>query len=159
MDLEHHERFRESIPRRDFLGILALGSSGVAILLAIGGSLKLPMPSVFPESSHRFPIGKPTDFAETGAAYVREHHVWLLRDEQGLRAISSVCTHLGCITKRQSDGQFLCPCHGSRYDADGRIIAGPAPRDLANLAISLAPNGQLEVDKLKSVPLDKRFYI
>ena len=43
-----------------------------------------------------------------------------------------VCTHLGCIpmpNKGDFDG-FFCPCHGSHYDAIGRIRKGPAPKNL-----------------------------
>ncbi len=49
-----------------------------------------------------------------------------------------VCTHLGCVplgagegeSKGEFDGYF-CPCHGSHYDAAGRIRKGPAPTNLA----------------------------
>jgi len=40
-----------------------------------------------------------------------------------------ICTHLGCIPLKTDQG-YLCPCHGSRYDLSGRIVAGPAPLDL-----------------------------
>ncbi len=48
-----------------------------------------------------------------------------------------VCTHLGCIPlgqntgdKRGDYGGWFCPCHGSHYDASGRIRKGPAPKNL-----------------------------
>ena len=44
-----------------------------------------------------------------------------------------VCTHLGCIPLGDGAGDFngwFCPCHGSHYDAAGRIRKGPAPRNL-----------------------------
>jgi ubiquinol-cytochrome c reductase iron-sulfur subunit len=40
-----------------------------------------------------------------------------------------VCTHLGCVPSKNKDGWF-CPCHGSVYDNSGRILEGPAPRNL-----------------------------
>lgn len=43
--------------------------------------------------------------------------------------VIGVCTHLGCIPNR-SDYGWLCPCHGSQYDLSGRILRGPAPRNL-----------------------------
>jgi ubiquinol-cytochrome c reductase iron-sulfur subunit len=44
-----------------------------------------------------------------------------------------VCTHLGCVPLGDGAGEFggwFCPCHGSHYDAAGRIRKGPAPRNL-----------------------------
>jgi ubiquinol-cytochrome c reductase iron-sulfur subunit len=52
--------------------------------------------------------------------------------------IVGVCTHLGCIPLGQKTTDprgewrgWFCPCHGSHYDASGRIRKGPAPRNLA----------------------------
>ena len=44
--------------------------------------------------------------------------------------VVGVCTHLGCVPNRRDNG-WLCPCHGSAYDNSGRVIHGPAPRNLA----------------------------
>ncbi len=43
--------------------------------------------------------------------------------------VVGICTHLGCVPGRRDDG-WLCPCHGSVYDNSGRILRGPAPRNL-----------------------------
>jgi ubiquinol-cytochrome c reductase iron-sulfur subunit len=43
--------------------------------------------------------------------------------------VIGICTHLGCIPNRTDEG-WLCPCHGSVYDFSGRILRGPAPRNL-----------------------------
>jgi ubiquinol-cytochrome c reductase iron-sulfur subunit len=48
--------------------------------------------------------------------------------------VIAICTHLGCIPNRDNVGQaggYLCACHGSVYDASGRIMRGPAPLNLA----------------------------
>ncbi|ALF52841.1 cytochrome b6-f complex iron-sulfur subunit [Fortiea sp. LEGE XX443] len=46
--------------------------------------------------------------------------------------INAVCTHLGCVVPwNAAENKFKCPCHGSQYDATGKVVRGPAPRSLA----------------------------
>jgi glycine/D-amino acid oxidase-like deaminating enzyme/nitrite reductase/ring-hydroxylating ferredoxin subunit len=54
------------------------------------------------------------------------------RDEDGVvHRVSAVCRHLGCIVNwNTNEKTWDCPCHGSRYDAVGRVINGPADSDL-----------------------------
>lgn len=52
--------------------------------------------------------------------------------------ITDNCTHLGCTFPwNPNDNQFQCPCHGSRYDADGRVIRGPAPLPLKLVGVKV----------------------
>lgn len=49
--------------------------------------------------------------------------------------VVGVCTHLGCIPTQRKNVQiseegWICSCHGSKYDDSGRIISGPAPKNL-----------------------------
>ena len=43
--------------------------------------------------------------------------------------VVGVCTHMGCVPNRESSG-WMCHCHGSRYDDSGRVLRGPAPKNL-----------------------------
>ena len=43
--------------------------------------------------------------------------------------VVGVCTHMGCVPNK-SDSGWLCPCHGSEYDDSGRVVRGPAPKNL-----------------------------
>ncbi|KAL6143805.1 hypothetical protein ACLB2K_054500 [Fragaria x ananassa] len=46
--------------------------------------------------------------------------------------INAVCTHLGCVVPFNSaENKFICPCHGSQYNDQGRVVRGPAPLSLA----------------------------
>lgn len=51
------------------------------------------------------------------------------------RVLSLTCTHQGCTVVRQKNGEFVCPCHGAKYNAQGKVIKGPAQRDLASFKI------------------------
>lgn len=66
--------------------------------------------------------------------------LFVLPGEGPPRALSLACTHLGCRV-RPVDGGFACPCHGSRYDAGGRPVAGPARRPLSPVALSARGEG------------------
>lgn len=61
--------------------------------------------------------------------------VAVYRDPKGeVHEFSAVCTHLGCIVKwNSSENTWDCPCHGSRFDALGKVIQGPANSDLAEV--------------------------
>lgn len=67
-------------------------------------------------------------------AIMREglHKVAVYRDEHGfVHKLSATCPHLGCIvTWNNADRSWDCPCHGSRFEATGKVVNGPANRDL-----------------------------
>jgi glycine/D-amino acid oxidase-like deaminating enzyme/nitrite reductase/ring-hydroxylating ferredoxin subunit len=70
-------------------------------------------------------------------ARIGARHVAVFRDDEGqLHAVSARCTHLGCFVGwNRADRTWECPCHGSRFAADGTLLQGPAtkplePRDL-----------------------------
>jgi cytochrome b6-f complex iron-sulfur subunit len=46
--------------------------------------------------------------------------------------LNAICTHLGCVVPwNAGQNKFICPCHGSQYDAAGKVVRGPAPLSLA----------------------------
>ncbi len=61
--------------------------------------------------------------------------------------VVGICTHLGCVPNRNPEGGWLCPCHGSMYDASGRVIRGPAPKNLEVPAYSFVSNDKIIIGK------------
>jgi len=159
MDLHSSPRFQVPNQRRDFLGMAAIGSAATALGVAAVGAARLPMPSVFPEANTRVKLGPLSQFVGVPVTPVPEHRLWVLSDAGGLYAISAVCTHLGCIVHAQGDEGYFCPCHGSRFDRDGRPTAGPAPGPLHYLTLSLSADGQLVVDKQQQSASDNRLQL
>ncbi len=158
-DLETSKRFVKVPQRRDFLGLAAICSALVALGTALAGALRLPMPSVFPESNPRRKLGPVQKYLTVEVTPVPENRLWVFAEPDGLYAVSAVCTHLGCVVSRDDDGSYFCPCHGSEFDPMGRVIGGPAPRALIYLELSLSPDGQLVVDQQKEVPPDVRLVV
>ncbi|HVR75019.1 MAG TPA: Rieske 2Fe-2S domain-containing protein, partial [Planctomycetota bacterium] len=63
------------------------------------------------------------------------------RDKHGrVHECSAVCPHLGCIVAWNATEQtWDCPCHGSRFEPDGKVISGPAVNDLAPARVDEGP--------------------
>ena len=136
----------DAMPRRRLLAWLSsAGLAGSALLAAIS-NLVFFKPRVTYGQPANFRIGKPDDFPPGTRIALDAQRVCIVREGGKLAAISTTCTHLGCSVGI-SDTGFACPCHGSRYDQDGNVTGGPAPKALPWFRVSLAPNGELEVDK------------
>ncbi len=158
-DLKASPRFQLEHQRRDFLGMAAMWSAASAIFVALLGAMRLPIPSVFPESNSRVKLGSVDLFQGVAVTPFVEQRLWVFSDDQGLYAISAICTHLGCLVARQEDGEFDCPCHGSRFDSQGKVTKGPAPKPLLRLALSVSPDGQLVVDRQQTVGPEVRLKV
>ncbi|HEY4690341.1 MAG TPA: ubiquinol-cytochrome c reductase iron-sulfur subunit [Anaerolineae bacterium] len=154
-----HNR-QSTIPRRDFLALAGrgalwatLGASIVALIRFLGFAEPEP-PSVFTlDVPQVYPIGTLTPVAN-GRAFIG-------RDERGLFAVLATCTHLGCrVAIRDYNSQpnqiFECPCHGSRFDASGAVLRGPAERPLARAALTLDAEGRVTLDLRQMVSADFR---
>ncbi len=130
-----------SLPRRAVLK-LSLALSGV---LALGGLARFLSYRQPPPASQRIPVGSPDNYAIGSVTAVPQARAWLMRDESGFYAVSGLCTHLGCTVSEEA-GEFVCPCHGSRFRHDGLILKGPALRPLRHLEVSLTEDHQLIID-------------
>jgi menaquinol-cytochrome c reductase iron-sulfur subunit len=112
------------------------------------------VPNVRREPPAKRRLGSPDRFP-LGHTFLADHQVFLIRDEKGFRALSAVCTHLGCTVGRSGDG-YHCPCHGSAFAEDGKNTAGPAPRPLYWRPVTLTGGGSLVVDMESEVAPEVR---
>ena len=136
----------KQIPRRNFLAILSGAGIVGSLLTGIFSSFVFMKPRATYGQPNRFLIGRPEDFPPGARMAIDTKRVCIVREGDKVAAISTTCTHLGCIIAPSATG-FQCPCHGSQFDVDGNVTGGPAPKALSWFAVTLTPSGELEVDK------------
>ena len=158
--------------RRDFLLKLGAGAGVAALTAQAAASLRSLVPNVSYDAPTTVKLGPPAEFPD-GIKFLPDERLFVFRQGNTFHAISAVCTHLGCTVRaealprvetREVGGQpmrlthrFLCPCHGSKYEGDGRNVAGPAPRPLDWYELTVAADdGQLVVDLAREVDHDFR---
>lgn len=105
-------------------------------------------------------LGTVNDIPEGALIAHPSRDVYLGRDELGLYAMTSRCTHEDC-NMIQNEGvdmnlDITCGCHGSRFDRYGAVLAGPANAPLPHLALFAADDGTLGIDESTEVPADSR---
>ncbi|MBX7223527.1 MAG: Rieske (2Fe-2S) protein [Blastocatellia bacterium] len=137
--------------RQLLLWLSSMGLFGSAFV-SIFSNLVFIKPRATYGQPNRFAVGKPDDYPPGTRIALGPQRVCIVREENRVAAISTTCTHLGCIIGT-SDTGFACPCHGSRFDFDGVVTGGPAPKPLPWYQVTLAPNGEMEVDKDAEVPM------
>jgi menaquinol-cytochrome c reductase iron-sulfur subunit len=142
--------------RRSFLGaLLAVGTAFVGALL----SAPLVRFALFPlirqtTDTKRSPVGSLSEFASLTEPAMRtiqieqidgwrktvsEKAVYITKDRQDqLCVLSSICPHLGCtVPWNKEKKQFVCPCHGGTFSADGSRVSGPSQRGMDTLETSV----------------------
>ncbi|MBI4277396.1 MAG: ubiquinol-cytochrome c reductase iron-sulfur subunit [Armatimonadetes bacterium] len=138
---------QERVSRRRLLGagILAAGLAMASSLLALAGRFLLQFTGREPRRQWvdlgvlaSFPDGATTarlySAPGDGETPPRPRRVYVVRRGLQVTVFDPTCTHLGCLSHWQDPAQvFFCPCHGSAFDPEGRVIAGPAPRPLEQL--------------------------
>lgn len=122
--------------------LLTIAWGSVAATLAtMGGALQSYLvPKLTKEPPSSFKAGKISDYPDDGVyeQFKGSQQVWIVRQKGRLFALSTICTHLGCIPNwMAADAKFKCPCHGSGFYMDGVNFEGPAPRPLERFKISL----------------------
>lgn len=142
------------VTRRSFVTgtTFTLGWGAFAVLLASSGAAvqRFLYPNVLFEPPLKFRAGNPADYTpgKVDERFKAKYGAWIVRTEDQIYALSTICTHLGCTPNwLEAEDKFKCPCHGSGYHRDGVNFEGPTPRPLERYAIALTDSGELEIDK------------
>jgi menaquinol-cytochrome c reductase iron-sulfur subunit len=148
--------------RRSFLtALLAAGSAAIGALLAVP-LIRFTLHPVLARTTEKSwsDVGPVDDFQNIDSPVkklvtieqrdgwrktVIEKPVYVVRNAKGnLAVLSAVCTHLGCtVPWVEEDRKFICPCHLGVFDADGKLLSGPPPRDMDRLETKIE-NGVLK---------------
>jgi len=152
---------RVPVNRREFLNLAWLASLGFFTLNIAGVTYLFSMPR-FKEGEFGGVVnaGSVSELPAPGSAPLNlpVAKTWLSNTEAGVVALYKVCTHLGCLYNWNNQQQkFICPCHGSQFEADGSYIKGPAPRSLDRFVVrAIDPNtGEVLAEAVDSpLPLE-----
>jgi len=130
------------ISRRDFLKLARDGFLYLSGALALGGLLRFLNYQAEPAPQTEFDLGSTDNFPLNSQTLLANIPAVLLHAASGFSALSLVCTHLGCTVEQMPEG-FTCPCHGSRYEANGNVLKGPAKLPLQKLRVEVGDNDHL----------------
>lgn len=141
--------------RRRFLSMLGWGALAAAGAGTLVTTVRYLRPNALYEVASRIKLGPPGAIAVGTVLADPAHKLFVVRTEEGFHAMSATCTHLGCLTRYEAEHKrVFCPCHGSRFDLEGNVTGGPAPRPLPRLKLTVE-NGVLIVDTKTLVEPDE----
>jgi cytochrome b6-f complex iron-sulfur subunit len=143
--------------RRRLLFTTGVAAVTTGVTGAVGATARMLWPDVTYESSRRYAVGRPDEVPVDRVTFLPDHRLFLVHTSAGLAAMSAVCTHLGCTVRHVENEGFVCPCHGSRFALDGRVVEGPAPAPLAWFGLQVSRRGELVVDERRVVDPTYRF--
>lgn len=130
----------DGLTRREVLRSGMFATVGAFFSTLGGGALGMVWPIKISGFGAPVPVPKKLNEINVGdpPIMVRDGKYYLTRTEDGLMALYWRCVHLGCtVPWNSAKGVFLCPCHASTYDLTGQNVAGPAPRPLDYMEITV----------------------
>jgi Rieske Fe-S protein len=135
---------KNNLSRRDFLKISTNSLIALSGILGIGGLIRYLSYQYDPTPPSEFDIGPAFKYPTHSRTVIAHIPAIIIHDEEGLRAFSLTCSHLGCAIEERNFG-FECPCHSSRYDLNGVVLKGPAASNLKKLRVEKTEDGNLRV--------------
>ena len=145
-------REQGEITRRSFPFVIT--AAWLVLTAALGGLAsvlgRFMFPNVLFEPVQKFKAGFVADYSvgDVDERWKDKFGIWIVRTEEIMYALISVCTHLGCTPNwLPTQNKFKCPCHGSGYTIDGINFEGPAPFPMRRYEVTLADDGQIVVNE------------
>jgi cytochrome b6-f complex iron-sulfur subunit len=134
------------LTRRGFIKVSTHALLSLSGLLGLGGLLRFFSFHPNPAAPSEFDLGDVSNFP-VGSRTIRADIPAVIFNKEGeILAYSLACTHLGCTVEwDEENAGFVCPCHGSKYDAQGLVIQGPAQRPLRKLRVELLEDKSLKL--------------
>jgi nitrite reductase/ring-hydroxylating ferredoxin subunit len=98
-----------------------------------------------------FDLGPASQFDKPGidARWATSGGFFVVRDGPRLFVVNALCTHQACDLEPAAPN-LQCPCHGSRFTQQGKVLNGPATRSLVHFGITLSAAGHVLVDRRKA---------
>jgi len=139
--------------RRTFLDAIIAASGAVLGAFILYPIARYLVPPKAPEAATRRVVAAKQDEVPPGGFKIfpfgGEPGILIRGKDGGYRALSAVCTHLGCTVQLRPDGQSIwCACHNGLYDLEGRNVSGPPPRPLESFVVHVV-GGDVVVEKAK----------
>ncbi|MEW6405209.1 MAG: Rieske 2Fe-2S domain-containing protein [Chloroflexota bacterium] len=136
-----------NLSRRDFLKIAWSFFGGAALLETAGVFMAYLQPRLTEgEFGSIITAGPVEDFPPNSVTHISNGRFYVVRlGDGGFMAVYHRCTHLGCtVPWDQTAQKFICPCHNSQFDQQGKVENPPAPRPLDMFPVTIE-NGELKV--------------
>lgn len=130
------------ISRSDFLKLGTNFLLGLGGALGLGGLVNFLSYEMDPAPPSQYDLGSANDYLHGTTTVFMQIPAVLIRDKDKFTALSMVCTHLGCTVERK-DGEYECPCHGSKYNDKGLVTRGPSNTPLKKLRVEVNEVGNV----------------
>ncbi len=134
-----------TVSRRNFLKMATNALFGLGGLLGLGGLVRFFSYQPDPKPPSEFDLGPASEYPPGAHTELPWIPAVLYNKHDQFVAYSLICSHLGCTVELDEEGNFVCPCHGSRYASDGRVLQGPAQKALRQLRVEVEEDGSLKL--------------
>jgi cytochrome b6-f complex iron-sulfur subunit len=120
---------RDTISRKSFLKKL-----GIAALIPFGAAW---YSSVARDVAYSRINKVKLKYSEIENGITFKDDIIINKEDNQIKIFSSRCSHLGCKLNKMDKSEIVCPCHGSRFSVEGKVLKGPADNNLKELSYSV----------------------